>query len=65
MYGLVRKAADEIKISIFFQSFEIKKVDELVTASYKLANNFAGLVTSVFGSEVARRLPVVLHCHKL
>jgi hypothetical protein len=31
--ALVRKAADEIRIAIFFKSFGVKKVNELVTSN--------------------------------
>jgi hypothetical protein len=54
--ALVRKAADET-ITIFFKSFGVIKINELVVISNKLTNNFAGLVTSGFGSDVARGPP--------
>jgi hypothetical protein len=46
---LVRKAADDIRITIFFTSFGIKKTNVLVVTSNKLTNNFAHLVTSGLG----------------
>jgi hypothetical protein len=52
---LVRKAADEIRITIFFESFGVKKINELVVTSNKLTNNFAVLVTSVLGPRVGPR----------
>jgi hypothetical protein len=57
--ALVRKAADEIRITIFFNSFGVKKIDELVTSN-KLKNNFTGLVTSGLRSDLARGPPVGL-----
>jgi hypothetical protein len=42
--ALVRKAANEIRITIFFSdSYRGKKLNELVVTSNKLTNNFAGL----------------------
>jgi hypothetical protein len=61
--ALVRKAADEIRITIFFTSFGAEKINELV-ASNKLTNNFAALVTSGQGPDVARGSPVVLRWPK-
>jgi hypothetical protein len=55
---LVHKAADEIRITIFFKSFGIKKTNELVVTSNKLTNKFAGLVISGLGPDVARSPPV-------
>jgi hypothetical protein len=51
---LVRKAADEIRITIYFKSFGVKKINELVVSGKKLADNFAGLVTSGLGLDVTR-----------
>jgi hypothetical protein len=56
--SLVRKAADEIKITFFFRSFEENKINELVVTSNKLTNDFVGLVTSGLGPDVARGWPV-------
>jgi hypothetical protein len=56
--ALVRKAADEIKNRDFFRSFGGKKINELVVSGDKLKNDFAGLVTSVLGPDVARGPPV-------
>jgi hypothetical protein len=36
--ALVRKAADEIKITIFFKSLGVKKINELVVPTNKLKN---------------------------
>jgi hypothetical protein len=52
--ALVRKAADEIRITICFISFGAKKINELVATSKKLTNNFVGLVTSGLGPDLAR-----------
>jgi hypothetical protein len=52
---LVRKAADEIRITIFSNhSEQKKKINELVVTSNKLTNNFACLVTSGLGENLAR-----------
>jgi hypothetical protein len=60
--ALVRKAADEIRITISFSNFsEIKKINELVVTSNKLTNNFAGQLTSGLLSDVARGPPVSPH----
>jgi hypothetical protein len=40
-------------------------MDELVVTSNKLTNNFAGLVTSGLGSDVARGPLVLPRCHLL
>jgi hypothetical protein len=62
---VLRKAADEIRIVIFFyKSFRVNKLNELVVTSNKLTNNFAGLVTSYLGSDMARGPPVGSHCVK-
>jgi hypothetical protein len=55
--ALVRKAED--KITFFPKSFGIKKVNQLTVTSYKLANNFASLITSRLGPDADRGLPVV------
>jgi hypothetical protein len=48
--ALVRKAADEIIIEIFFfKFFGVLKINELVVTSNKLTNNFADLFTSGLG----------------
>jgi hypothetical protein len=60
--ALVRKAADEIRITVFFKSFGVKKINELVVTSNQLTNNFADLVTSCLGQDVACGPPVVLRC---
>jgi hypothetical protein len=52
--ALVRKAADEIRIIIFFKFFGENKINELVVTSNKLTNKFAGLVTNGLGPDVAR-----------
>jgi hypothetical protein len=57
MVALVLKAADEIRITICFKSFGVKKINELVATSNKLTNNFAGLITSGLGLDVARGPP--------
>jgi hypothetical protein len=44
---------------IFFKSFRAKKMNQLVVTSYKLKNNFVGIITSVLGPDVARGPPVV------
>jgi hypothetical protein len=54
----VRKAADEIRITIFSKSFGVKKINELVITSNKFTNNFSGLVTSCLGPDMARGPPV-------
>jgi hypothetical protein len=58
---LVCKAVDKIRIRIFFGSFGVNNVDlnELVVASFKLTNNFAGLFTSGLGPDMALGQPVV------
>jgi hypothetical protein len=43
--ALVRKAADKIRITMFFKPFRVRKIYELVVTN-KLTNNFTGLVTS-------------------
>jgi hypothetical protein len=55
---LVRKAADKIRITIFFTFFGMNNVNELVVTSKNFTNNFAGLVTNGLGSDVARGPPV-------
>jgi hypothetical protein len=47
--ALVRKAADDTRVTIFLQSFEENKINELVVTSNKLTNNFAGLITIGLG----------------
>jgi hypothetical protein len=54
---LVRKAADEVRIFIFFRFFGKKKINELVVTCNKLTNNFAGLVTSGLGLDVVHGPP--------
>jgi hypothetical protein len=57
--ALARKSADEIRITMFFfTSFGIKKINEPAVTSNKLTNNFAGLVASGLGTDVARGQPV-------
>jgi hypothetical protein len=56
--ALVRKAADKIIIAIFFKSFGIKKINELVVTCNKLTNNFVGLFASGLRPDVARGGPV-------
>jgi hypothetical protein len=53
---LVRKATEEVKITIFLKSFGVKKINELVVTSNKLTNNFVGLVASGLGPDVDRKL---------
>jgi hypothetical protein len=62
--ALEHKAAEEIRITIF-KHFRMKKVNEFVVTSNKLTNNFAGLVTSGLGPDVARRPPVAPRWLKL
>jgi hypothetical protein len=45
--AIVRKAADEIRITIFFKSIGVKKIDELIVSGNKLTNNFEGPITRV------------------
>jgi hypothetical protein len=52
------KAAKEIKTTIFFMSFGLKKINRLIETSNKLTHNFAGLVTSGLRPDVARGQPV-------
>jgi hypothetical protein len=54
--ALVRKAADEIGITIFLVLGE-NKINELAITSNKITNNFTGLVTSGLGPDVARGPP--------
>jgi hypothetical protein len=61
---LVRKAAYEIRISVFFKSFRVKKINERVVTRNKLTNNFTGLITTGLGPDVASRLPVGPHYSK-
>jgi hypothetical protein len=56
--ALVRKAANDIRITIFFKPFGARKISKLVVTSNKLTNNFAGPVTSGLGPDVARGPPV-------
>jgi hypothetical protein len=57
--ALTRTAAEEIRITIFFfRSFGVKKINELAVTSNKLTNNFAGLVRSGLGPDLARGPPV-------
>jgi hypothetical protein len=58
--ALVRKAANEIRITIVCNSFGVKKINELVLSSNKLTNNFTSLVTSGLGPDVALGSPVGL-----
>jgi hypothetical protein len=60
----VREEADEIRSLIFYKSFGINKVNELVVTSNKLTNNFAGLVTSGLGPNVASGSPVLPRWYK-
>jgi hypothetical protein len=60
--ALVCTAADGIKITIFFKSFGVKKINELVVTSNKLTNNVAGLVSGGLGLDVARGPSVGTHC---
>jgi hypothetical protein len=62
--ALVRKAADEIRIVIFFKSFRVKKIDELVIISKKLTNNFTGTVIASRVPYLSRRLPVGPHRYR-
>jgi hypothetical protein len=39
--GLVRKSADEIRVTMYFRSVGVKEINELVLASNKLSNTFA------------------------
>jgi hypothetical protein len=58
--ALVRKAADEIKITIFvFKFLGLKKIYALVAITNKITNNFTGLFTSRLGPDLARGPPVV------
>jgi hypothetical protein len=50
--ALVRKAADEIAVTIVFKSFGVNKVNGLVVTYNKLINYFAGLITSARGPPV-------------
>jgi hypothetical protein len=56
--SLVRKVADEIRITIFFKSFGVKKINELVVTNKKVTDNYVGLVTSGLGQDVAYGPPV-------
>jgi hypothetical protein len=56
--ALVRKAADEIRTTIFFKFFRVTKINKLVVTSNKLTNNFTGLVTSDVGPDLACGPPV-------
>jgi hypothetical protein len=56
--ALVRKAADEIRIKIFFKSLIVQKINTLAVTSNKLHKYFSGRVTSGLGTDVDRRLPV-------
>jgi hypothetical protein len=62
--ALDRKAASEIRITIFFKSFGVKKINKLVVTSNKLTDNFAGLVASDLGPDVAREPTVGQRCYK-
>jgi hypothetical protein len=55
---LVRKAADEIRITILLKSFGVKKINKLVVTGNRLTYDFAGLVTSGLGPDVTRGPPV-------
>jgi hypothetical protein len=55
---LVRKAADETRIT-FFTSLEVNKVNELIVTSNELTN-FTGLVASGLGPDVSRGPPVLV-----
>jgi hypothetical protein len=48
--SLVGKAADKRRIYLFFKSFRVKKINELVATSNKLIN-FTGLVTKQLWAE--------------
>jgi hypothetical protein len=62
--ALVRKAAYEVRITIFFKSFGVRKINELVVIGKKLTNNFACLITSGLGPDVAHGPPVGLRWSK-
>jgi hypothetical protein len=59
--ALVRKTADEIRITVSFKSFRVKKMNELIVTSNKLTNNFVGLLTSSLRPDVVRG-PLVGPC---
>jgi hypothetical protein len=52
--AFVWKAADEIRIMIFFKSFGVQRTNDRIITSNKVTNNFAVLVTSGIGPDVAR-----------
>jgi hypothetical protein len=56
--ALVRKAADEIRITSFLKSFGLKKTNELTVTSIKLTNNFLGMFASGVLLDVVRGPPV-------
>jgi hypothetical protein len=60
--ALVRKAADEIRIAVFVQTFSMKKINELLVTGNKLTYNFAGRFQSGLEMDVARGPPVGPHC---
>jgi hypothetical protein len=51
--ALVRKVADEIRVTTFSKTFQTKKINETIVTRNKLTNNFVGLVTSGIRSDVA------------
>jgi hypothetical protein len=40
------------KNTIFFKSLEVKTINEIIVITYKLTNNFAGLITSGLGADM-------------
>jgi hypothetical protein len=57
--ALLRNAADDIRITIFFKSFGEMKINELIVTNNKLRNHFAILVRSGLGPNVGRGPPVL------
>jgi hypothetical protein len=61
--ALIGNAKDEIRIIIFFKSFGVKKINQLVVTGNKLTNNFVHFITSSHGLDVACEPPVGPCCH--
>jgi hypothetical protein len=57
--ALVRTGAQDIRITILFLKFcDVKKINGLAVSSNTLTNNFAGLVASGLGPDVASGPPI-------
>jgi hypothetical protein len=58
---IVFKAADEVRITTFFRTFRIKKINKFIVTSNKLTNKFVSQVSSGLWLDVACGPPVGLY----